>query len=98
MINDSDGESLLYFCEEGGKKPGIHARDTNGWFFTIAESADLKGETSGLGFSPDGKHLYFTNQRNGILYELWRDDGLPFYAKTLSVHYHARGRRESLID
>ena len=37
LIND-DGhnpDNLLYFCEEGGSKNGVHARDSNGWFFTI---------------------------------------------------------------
>jgi hypothetical protein len=90
LIKDSSGESLLYFCEEGGNRSGIHARDSNGWFFTIAEVIERNGETTGLAFSPDGKHLYFTNQHDGILYDLWREDGLPFYAKTLSIHYHNR--------
>ncbi|CAJ1968987.1 unnamed protein product, partial [Cylindrotheca closterium] len=47
---------LLYFCEEGGKENGVHARDENGWFFTIAESDTLSDETTGLAFSPDGMH------------------------------------------
>ena len=90
LIND-DGHSpdnLLYFCEESGSKNGVHARDTNGWYFTILESIDWGGETSGLAFSPDGKHMYFSYQHKGIIFDVWRDDGLPFHGKTLSVKYH----------
>jgi hypothetical protein len=81
-------DNLLYFCEERGDDNGIHARDANGWFFTILESPDWVGETSGLSFSPDGKHMYFSYQWQGLIYDVWREDGLPFYGKTLDVQYH----------
>eukprot|EP00980_Cylindrotheca_fusiformis_P030550 scaffold25013_cov122-Cylindrotheca_fusiformis.AAC.2 len=83
------GDDLVYYCEEGGRDNGIHARDSNGWFFTIAESPVWIGETSGIAFSPDGKHLYFSFQVQGIVYDVWRKDGLPFYGKTLDINYHA---------
>jgi hypothetical protein len=51
-------KSLLYFCEEGGVQNSVHARDENGWFFTILESDTFSDETTGLAFSPDGKHMY----------------------------------------
>jgi secreted PhoX family phosphatase len=79
---------LLYFCEEGGPENGVHARDTNGWFFTILESAELNDETTGLDFSPDGKHLYVSFQENGLIFDISREDGLPFHGKTLDVKYH----------
>lgn len=79
---------LLYFCEEGGRENGIHARDTNGWFFTILESAELNDETTGLDFSPDGKHMYVAFQENGLIFDITREDGLPFHGRTLDVKYH----------
>ena len=52
-----DGE-LLYYTEEGGKEAGIHARDSEGRYFTILESPVYQEETTGLAFSPDHRHLY----------------------------------------
>mmetsp|Transcript_20750 Transcript_20750/g.50998 ORF Transcript_20750/g.50998 Transcript_20750/m.50998 type:complete len:1043 (+) Transcript_20750:29-3157(+) len=101
LISDDDkvgtnqDKSLLYFCEEGGRDNGIHARDSNGWYFTILESDDLDGETSGLAFSPDGKHMYFSYQHRGIIFDVWREDGRPFHGKTLSVKYHETGEARS---
>lgn len=79
---------LLYFTEEGGKDAGIHARDQFGRFFTILESPQFVDETTGLSFSPDGKHLYVAYQENGLLFEVTREDGYPFDAKSLDVKYH----------
>jgi hypothetical protein len=94
LIQDSedDSTSLLYFCEEGGRMNGVHARDANGWYFTILESDNWGGETSGLAFSPDGKHMYFSYQHQGIVFDVWREDGRPFHGKTLSVKYHETGQ------
>lgn len=90
-VADAEEEPLLYFCEDGGKKNGVHARDASGWFYTILESiSDDIRESSGLAFSPDGKHMYFSFQLKGIIYDVWREDGLPFYGKTLDVHYHTQ--------
>ncbi|KAL3929538.1 MAG: hypothetical protein SGBAC_012164 [Bacillariaceae sp.] len=79
---------LLYFCEEGGKENGVHARDENGWFFTIFESESISDETTGLAFSPDGMHMYVSYQHNGLIFDVWREDGLPFHGRTLNVKYH----------
>ncbi|KAL3935864.1 MAG: hypothetical protein SGBAC_008705 [Bacillariaceae sp.] len=79
---------LLYFCEEGGVENGVHARDTNGWFFTIMESDTFNDESTGLAFSPDGKHMYVSFQRTGKIFDIWREDGLPFHGQTLNVRYH----------
>jgi len=81
-------DGLIYFCEEGGKENGVHARDENGWFFTILESETLRDETTGLAFSPDGMHMYVSYQHNGLIFDVWRDDNLPFHARTLNVKYH----------
>jgi len=82
------GSGLLYFTEEGGKDAGIHARDQLGRFYTILESPKYKDETTGLSFSPDGRRLYVAYQENGLLFEVTREDGYPFNAKSLDVKYH----------
>lgn len=89
-------KDLLFFTEDTGAYAGIHARDSTGKFFTILESSVYDGETAGIGFSPDGKFLYFSYQHavagGGLVFEVWRDDGLPFQAKTLDVRYHNQDR------
>ena len=84
---------LLYFTEEGGVNAGVHARDELGRFFTIFESPVFSDETTGLSFSPDGKHMYCAFQVNGILYDITRSDGLSFDAKSLDVKYHSVSNR-----
>jgi hypothetical protein len=84
---------LLYFTEEGGVNAGVHARDELGRFFTIFESPVLSDETTGLSFSPDGKHMYCAFQVNGVLYDITRSDGLSFNAKSLDVKYHSVSNR-----
>jgi hypothetical protein len=91
-IVGSDG-GLLYFTEEGGVDAGVHARDEYGRFFTILESPHWMDETTGLSFSPDGKHLYIAWQLNGTLYDVSREDGLSFDAQALNVKYHNVGTR-----
>lgn len=96
-IVGNDG-GLLYFTEEGGPDAGIHARDENGRFFTILESALYEDETTGLSFSPDGKHMYVAYQVNGLLFDVWREDSLPFNAKSLDVKYHKVGTRRHRLS
>lgn len=86
-ILGSEG-GLLYFTEEGGEDAGVHARDEFGRFFTILESPFFLDETTGLSFSPDGKHMYIAYQENGVLFDVTREDGLAFDAKSLDVKYH----------
>lgn len=81
-------DTLVYFTEDGGRLAGVHARNVEGQFFTILESRRYRDETTGLSFSPDAKHLYVAYQDNGLLFDVTRSDGLPFYAKTLNVKYH----------
>ena len=87
-ILDGGGRDLLYFTEEGGKDAGIHARDGLDNFYTIFESPVYIDETTGLSFSPDALHMYVAYQQNGLLFDIWREDGLPFGARTLNVKYH----------
>lgn len=87
--NATDG--ILYFCEDGGDECGVHGRDAQGRFFTILQDSTgaFSGETTGLAFSPGGKFMYVSFQSPGIIFEISRRDGLPFYGATLDIKYHA---------
>lgn len=74
---------MLIFTEEGGKNAGIHARDQLGNYLTIVESLGGVAETTGLTFSPDYRHMYFAFQEEGLVYDVWREDGYPFDANVL---------------
>ena len=82
-------EGLLYFTEEGGEDAGVHARDGQGRFYTVLESPVWKDETTGLAFSPDLMHMYVAWQRNGILFDVTRDDGYPFGGRSINAKFHA---------
>lgn len=71
----------------------VHARNRQGQYFAILETDVYEDETTGLAFSPDGKHLLFAYQETGVLYDITRVDGLPFSARTLNVKYHAPSKR-----
>jgi len=97
-ILDDNPSDLLYFTEEGGVNAGVHARDENGRYFTILEGPDYIDETTGLAFSPDGRHLYVAYQKNGLVFDVWREDGLSFGSKTLNVVLHRWTRADSKTD
>ena len=89
ILGQSNEESILYFCEDGGSSCGVHGRDKSGQFFTILESIDYNTETTGLAFSPDKKHMYVSFQHNpGHIFDITREDGLPFDGATLDIKYH----------
>jgi hypothetical protein len=81
-------KDLLFFTEEGGRDAGVHARDENARFYTIMESPDYPGETTGLSFSPDGRYMYVAYQDVGRLYCIWRLDGKAFGAEQVDIKYH----------
>ena len=81
-------KDLLYFTEDGTHNAGVHARGVDGRFYTILESPDLPGETTGLSFTSDGKVMYIAYQTLGMLYAVWRLDGKAFGAEHLDVKYH----------
>eukprot|EP00562_Extubocellulus_spinifer_P025839 CAMPEP_0178677438 /NCGR_PEP_ID=MMETSP0698-20121128/36445_1 /TAXON_ID=265572 /ORGANISM="Extubocellulus spinifer, Strain CCMP396" /LENGTH=758 /DNA_ID=CAMNT_0020321735 /DNA_START=146 /DNA_END=2423 /DNA_ORIENTATION=+ len=83
------GEGLLYFTEEGGVDAGVHARDSDGNFYTVLESPVWKDETTGLSFSPDAEHLYVAYQANGLLFDVTREDGLPFNGRSINAKFHS---------
>ena len=96
----NDDSNLLFFTEDGGGRAGIHARNEKGDYLTIMESPSHFPETTGLAFSPDGRAMYVAYQGDGsgealeankvgFLFEIRREDGLPFNGRTLNVAYHA---------
>ena len=88
-LTDSNSE-IIYFCEDSQKvAAGIHGRNKSGQYFTIIEAIDYDSETTGLAFSPDNRHLYFSVQVNpGIVVDVTRIDGLPFDGATIDIRYH----------
>lgn len=84
---------LMYFTEDGGRLAGVHARNSRGQYLTILESSDYSDETTGLSFSPDGLHMYFAYQDDGVLFDVTREDGLPFHGQSLDVKFHKPDRK-----
>lgn len=65
-------------------------------YFTIAEGGpNNSNEATGLAFCDNGRRMMFAFQDEGILFEVSRDDGKPFYGSTLDIHYH--GDRKSVV-
>jgi len=91
--SSADDKNIIYFTEDGGSShSGIHARDMIGRYFTILESVTEivdKDETTGLAFSPNRRHMYFALQKNGNVFDIWREDGHPFGGMHLDIKYHA---------
>jgi hypothetical protein len=89
----NEDENIIYFTEDGGSEySGLHARDMKGRYFTILESVTeiiTQDETTGLAFSPDRRHIYFALQKNGNVFDIWREDGHAFAGKHLDIKYHA---------
>ena len=86
---NGSNSSLLYFTEDDEQRAGIHARDEKGRYFTIVESIEHVGETTGLALSPNGMYMLFAYQKYGKLFMIWRRDGLPFPAEHLDIKYHS---------
>jgi len=90
VANDPERD-MLYFCEESSDdNNGVHARDTDGYFYTIFNGPGLDDETTGLAFDPENKRMYVSYQDEGIIFEITRDDGYPFGAHRLDIKYHAQ--------
>ena len=90
--DDPNSNAHLYFLEDGGDRCGVFARDLqNNRFFTILEKiADGSSgeETTGLAFCDNHRRMIFAFQDSGRIFEVTRDDGLPFYGATVNVKYH----------
>lgn len=80
--NDIDKRRFIYFTEDSGYAPGIHARDAQGRYRTlfrgIPDGSYADDETVGIAFSPDRKRLYAGFQVRGVLFEITREDGSVF--------------------
>ena len=35
-------------------------------------------DTRSIAFSPDNRHMYFSLQQQGFIYDITREDGFPF--------------------
>jgi hypothetical protein len=55
-------------------------------FFGIVHELDYNTEAAGVDFTPDGKVMYMAFQEKAI-WQFWREDGLPFHAKTNGITY-----------
>jgi hypothetical protein len=78
-------KKYLYFTEDGGRNPGVFARDESGTYYTIFQGIDGYylgdedgDETVGVALTPDRQRLYAGIQDAGVLFEFTRDDGMPF--------------------
>jgi len=80
--SDLDERKYLYFSEDGGSAPGVHVRDREGKYYTMARGVPggrySGDETVGIAFSPDRRKFYFGFQDAGVLIEVSRDDGHKF--------------------
>jgi hypothetical protein len=96
-VSQGAGSDLLYFTEDGGI-PGLYARRTStGKYSAILEAEHDKYKTdeiTGLSWSPDWTRLYVCIQDIGILFEITRDDGMPFEHddQQLRLNYHSNRR------
>ena len=90
--DDPNGSSFMYFLEDGGQEPGIHARNlqTNKAFTILEKLSDgtNNDEATGLAFCDNYKRMIFAFQERGTIYEVTREDGKPFYGATVNVKYH----------
>jgi hypothetical protein len=83
---------VLYFTEDDGRSPGIYAHGGTR-MYTLIERYETKfqaDETTAISFSPDGTKMYFSMQEIGYLFQVERQDGLPFAGNRplLSLCYH----------
>ena len=56
-----DANEILYFTEEHGADNGIHARDSQGRYYSILEGIDYNDETTGLGKVSTVSSIYDIN-------------------------------------
>ena len=76
-VEGSSG-TLLYMTETNGRRGGVHARNEAGEFYTVLEGS-YQPETAGFALSPNGKHMYVSFKRDGLVFDITRDDGLSFF-------------------
>jgi len=90
IVGSETNHNVIYFTEEASQDNGIHGRwVSSGRRLQIVEDDSWGGETTGLAFSPNKKHMYFAFQTLGVVFDVWREDGLPFDGETLDIKYHS---------
>jgi hypothetical protein len=89
QLQGNADNTLYFFTEDGSASAGVHARNRAGQVFTILEGPTYSNEVTGLAFSPDNTRMYIAFQDDGILFEIVRQDGLPFTARSLNLRYHS---------
>jgi hypothetical protein len=75
-------DHILYMGEAGGANPGVYGLDLEtGYYFAVFEALSevfTNDDVTGLALPPDHTRLYACIQTDGIMFEIKRDDGLPF--------------------
>lgn len=82
------GDNMLYFNEDQGGTAGVHGRNRRGQVFTIMEAPGYAPETTGLAWDPSGMFMYVALQDDGVLFEIKREDGLPFQGIKIDTRFH----------
>ena len=77
LIVTSSTSGVLILTEDGGTTPGMFAYDGSK-YLSYFESNYSGDEITGIAFSPDRKFLFAAVQSQGLLFQISRDDGLPF--------------------
>jgi hypothetical protein len=92
-----DDSGTIYITNHGwmAGAAGVYTRDVKGRFSTILESTvneedyRLDRLTTGLTFSPNGKHMYVCFQRAGVCFDVWRKDRKSFAGRAAhTLRYH----------
>lgn len=73
ILHDPNG--IIYLCEEGGRRTGVHGRDLTAKYFSILDGPGYRSETTGLAFSPDARFVLLSFQRAEVIWQFWRTDG-----------------------
>jgi uncharacterized protein len=77
VIVSSSTSGVLVLTEDGGPTPGLFAYDGSK-YLSYFESNFVGDEITGFAFSPDRKFILAAVQSAGLLFQIYRDDGLPF--------------------
>lgn len=91
-VYKQDGSKMIYLTEEAhpvaaalGQQVGIYTRNQLGQYIQIMFGDGHSSETTGIAFSPDGKHLYFAFQEDGQVFDVTRTDGFSFFGPSLAL-------------
>ena len=77
VVVTSSKSGVLILTEDGGTTPGAFAYDGSK-YLSYFESNYSGDEITGIAFSPDRKFMFAVVQSAGLMFQISRDDGLPF--------------------